>query len=281
MTKDLDRTGEHSFDMKIDRDGHIIYTPGMENEKSRLSLGEFMLLFFVSSAVMTFGAVISNLFTEYLSGILGHTVENSTAELISESPLWLIILVAVIIGPTVEELIFRKVFIDIVGVYGTRLAIITSAIAFGIFHGNFSQVLYAALLGLILGYMYTKTHKIGYSILMHMLVNFFGTVPSLLASDSFDRIANTSEQLSESELMALIPDLFNVYGIVFMQYGFAIAGVVIFIYCTSKRLYKVPDECEVAIPTTSVMGTVCFNVGCAMFLLFSAFQFAASLVVGA
>ena len=48
---------------------------------------------------------------------------------------------------------FRKLIIDRMSIYGDKLAIIVSSIAFGLFHGNFYQIFYATLIGFILGYV--------------------------------------------------------------------------------------------------------------------------------
>ncbi len=277
MTKGLKRSGRYS--VGVDAYGNRCFVTEDEKEGGEITLGEFVALFFVCSAVMTFGALISNFFTEMLSKIVGHPIENATSELISDSPLWLIILIAVIIGPVIEELIFRKVLIDVLGVYGARLAIAVSSVAFGIFHGNFSQALYATLLGFILGYMYTKTHKIIYSILMHILINFFGTVPTLLLSDSIDRLTELGESaVSESEALNYFGDIMNVYGLVIMQYGFAIAGVFVFVYCTKHRLYSIPARSDIEIPLYRTPKVWILNLGVILFLIVSAGQFILSIM---
>ncbi len=279
MTKGLPRPGELSYDLIPLSYGKRIVCGRRMGYDDGMSLGEFVALFFVSTSIMIFGAQISNAFTEYLSRLLGHTVENTTSDLISNTPLWLVVLVAVIIGPIVEELIFRKTFIDILGVYGTRLAIIVSSVAFGIFHGNFSQLLYASLLGLVLGYIYTKTHKVRYSILMHIIINFFGTIPTMLMSDSLDRLMSLADaELTEAEALNYFGDIMNVFGLFILQYGFAVAGLIIFVYCTAKRLYSVPDECEIRIPGRSFLRTTFLNFGVILFLILSLGQFLLSVL---
>ena len=84
----------------------------------------------------------------------------------------------VVIGPLWEEVIFRKLLIDRMRPYGERLALITSAVLFGLFHGNLSQLFYATALGLVFGYVYLRTGRLWCSAALHMLINLLGGVIS-------------------------------------------------------------------------------------------------------
>ena len=55
--------------------------------------------------------------------------------------------------------------------YGEKTAIVFSALAFALFHMNLFQFFYAFGLGLIFGYVYTRTSRLRYSVLMHMLID--------------------------------------------------------------------------------------------------------------
>ena len=54
--------------------------------------------------------------------------------------------------------------------YGDKVAIITTAIMFGLFHANFSQFFYAVGLGVIFAYVTLKTGTIKYSIILHIVI---------------------------------------------------------------------------------------------------------------
>lgn len=82
----------------------------------------------------------------------------------------------VIVGPIFEEWLFRKQLIDHTRKYGEKTAILLSGLAFGLFHMNLFQFFYAFLLGLMFGYVYTRTSKLRYSTAMHMIINFNGGV---------------------------------------------------------------------------------------------------------
>lgn len=82
-----------------------------------------------------------------------------------------IVCVGVII-PIMEEYIFRGVIYKRMRRYVTaKRAIVSSAIFFGIYHGNTVQMIYGALCGLLLAYLYEKFGSIKAPILAHMLMN--------------------------------------------------------------------------------------------------------------
>lgn len=254
--------------------------PRRKREKESMSLKEFGALFLICEAIMIGFSILSNLLTEYLSGVLGYPIENTTSDMISESPIWLVILVAVIIGPIVEELVFRKTFIDVLGTYGDRVAIVFSSLAFGLFHGNFSQMFYAIGIGLVLGYVYTKTSKIKHTIFLHIALNFIGTVPVLLVYDRAERLMNLPEDYipAESEAVSILIDTALVGLVSLMQYALAVAGLILLIRLTIQRAYKVPKTCDIPIPKWHFLTTTVFNFGFLFFLIVCAAQFALSLL---
>lgn len=82
-----------------------------------------------------------------------------------------IVCVGVII-PIMEEYIFRGLIYKRMRRYVTaKRAIVSSAIFFGIYHGNTVQMIYGALCGLLLAYLYEKFGSIKAPILAHMLMN--------------------------------------------------------------------------------------------------------------
>ena len=90
------------------------------------------------------------------------------------------VLMVVLIAPVVEELIFRKLMLDRIRNYGEKTAIVFSAFCFGLYHGNLTQFLYAFSVGLFLGYVYCKTGKVHYTMIMHALLNAMSSCIMLL-----------------------------------------------------------------------------------------------------
>lgn len=242
--------------------------------KKTMKASEFLALLLVGEAFMYVGNIVGTFLNDIFGSFMGGEIENSTSELIENSPIWIIIIVAVILGPIVEELIFRKLMMDKLGIYGDRMAIVVSAVAFGVFHGNFYQLFYATLLGLVLGYIYAKTSNILYPILLHMIMNFWGSVVPMLMMDHLTNIEKFYNEyydamLEGGELAAgldIAPYyvsilLVGIYSMI--QMGMVIAGLIIF-FKKRKRIF-VSDRCEVTIPKHRRAGVVMGNVGAILF----------------
>ena len=76
-----------------------------------------------------------------------------------------------IIPPLVEEFAMRNVVMQPLRKYGNLFAIISSALIFGIFHGTPSQIPFAILCGLFLGYAVIATDSIWTGVIIHAIVN--------------------------------------------------------------------------------------------------------------
>lgn len=85
-------------------------------------------------------------------------------------------------SPAMEELVFRRCLIDRLRPFGERAALVTSALAFGLFHGSANQLCYGLLLGLVFGYVYLRTGRLRYSLALHATINAMSSVvlPALL-----------------------------------------------------------------------------------------------------
>lgn len=81
----------------------------------------------------------------------------------------------IIIGPVFEELMLRGILFNRLR-YGISFiaANIIQAAAFGIYHFDIIQGLYAFVLGLLLGYVYEKTRTLLAPILAHVFINASG-----------------------------------------------------------------------------------------------------------
>ena len=138
-----------------------------------------------------------------------------------------------LLAPVCEEWIFRKEIISRLRRYGEKTAIIFSALAFALFHMNVFQFFYAFGLGLMFGYVYTRTSRLRYSVAMHMLINLNGSVLAPLVIQQIDpRILDGT--VSEAEIMRMAEagnmgdmGIMMLYGTVML--GLCIAGIVLLI----------------------------------------------------
>jgi hypothetical protein len=119
--------------------------------------------------------------------------------------IWMLLEVS-IIGPMVEELLFRGLVFHFVerdtGKEGA--AIFISALLFGIWHGIFVQGVYTFLIGLVLGYLYAKTRNIIWPYLVHFVNNFSGTLPPGFDGEKATALVNLASLLCVPVLLFLL-----------------------------------------------------------------------------
>ena len=92
----------------------------------------------------------------------------SAVQLFSEGKFAERLLLTALLAPAAEELMFRGLLLRRLSVFcGEERALLFSALAFGLFHGNLTQGVAAALLALVLGWIYLKTDALLLTICMH------------------------------------------------------------------------------------------------------------------
>ena len=186
-----------------------------------VGVGRFLGWFVICMGGVYFGNLIGQFLMAVVSAITGQPMANQVEEMIMDMSLWAVILSAVILAPIMEELIFRKLVLDRLAGYGPAVAMFVSALVFGLAHGNFYQFFYAFLLGLIFAYIYLRTGKVRYSMILHMMVNFCGSVIPILIM----RVAD------ENEVAAILA---SVTQLIFMGV-FMLGGLILFI-CKWKEI---------------------------------------------
>ena len=99
-----------------------------------------------------------------------------------DGPLGIIVTIvgAAVIAPLTEEFAMRGIVMGSLRKYGDRFAIVTSAILFGLMHGNIRQIPFAFVVGLILGYAVIKTGSLWTGIAIHFLNNLFASVLTII-----------------------------------------------------------------------------------------------------
>ncbi|MDL2258671.1 CPBP family intramembrane metalloprotease, partial [Eubacteriales bacterium OttesenSCG-928-K08] len=105
---------------------------------------------------------------------------NPVSEILLNSNPGYLIAIAVLIGPMIEEIMFRKLLLPILEPFGGKAYIFMSAFLFSLFHGNLNQIPYAFVVGVVLGAVYWFTHDLRYTILLHIMLNFLGSGVSVL-----------------------------------------------------------------------------------------------------
>lgn len=244
--------------------------PRISLERKKLGFGNFLSYFLIGIFAMQAGAYISSL----LSSRLGELFPNSELEtdsvqsFINDTPIWLIFLVVVVIGPIFEELMFRRILLDRLSLYGNRLAITVTSVTFGLFHGNLEQLVYATALGFVLGIVYIESGNIKYSIALHCLINLFGTFPSLLLQYFEGQLNILLDSGSESVGLTLLYSVASALLTIFIL-GLALAGLIIFIVRAVRGAFMPKRDCTVRLSGYTLAKCVILNLGCALFLIYS------------
>ena len=148
-------------------------------------------VYLVSMAIGYLCSWLGTALSSIVSAFTGTATGNPVAELVGYSGILPMAIVSGIMAPIVEELIFRGILLDRARVFGDKPAVILSAITFGLMHMNLYQFFYAFVIGIILG-KEALAGGVGRSILLHMMINFTGSVvmPLLLRMDPVGMLAS-------------------------------------------------------------------------------------------
>lgn len=239
-------------------------------------------IFAACYALLIVGNEIGAFVSLLISDRLGYEIGAFALEMTMTLPLWCEFLVVVIIAPIGEELIFRKLIIDRISIFGEKTAVVISALIFALFHGNFYQFFYAFFIGALFGYVYVKSRNIFLTMSLHAAINFCGSVLAGAALEILENfmafagsaISESGELLiDEAQLIANMPLILKTAGVLIyalFMYGMIIYGW-IFI---AKRIKKLTfARGPLQIPRGNGFAVAFGNVGMFLFSLESVFLF--------
>lgn len=243
--------------------------PAAAPEEHALS-GKHLLVFFL---VGYFFLYVGNILGTVLSMVLsGGSAENAVMNYaMDNNPIKVLFLV--ILAPLLEEYICRKQIIDRIGCYGEKTAVFFSAIVFGLLHQNLFQFFYAFGMGLVLGYLYIRTGRLRYSVVLHGIINFLGSViaPALLNLVNLEALSGIDPAAAPEEMIGLLLEIlpgllvFGLYSMV--MFAVVIAGLVLLLVNRKKLLWKEP---QTRLPREAASKTVYWNVGMVLYILLCA-----------
>ncbi|MDB8459439.1 CPBP family intramembrane glutamic endopeptidase [Turicibacter sanguinis] len=219
----------------------------VSQEKKRLTLRQLVEYGLISYAVTILLNFLTTFLLSFIELFKTESIVNPVQQVILTGSPWLSLLCIVVLSPIIEELLFRKILLDRVRIYGDKVAIIFTAIAFGFYHGNLSQLFYAVGLGIILAYIVLKTNQLKYSIGIHMFVNAMGSlILPMLIGDGSD--------LLRAQIASVIVVILITFG-------------TILIIKNRKKVELVQGD--LTIPESKLMQLVWLNHGVFAYLLFS------------
>lgn len=217
-------------------------------DKPPFRFGHWVILLIIAFGCMTAGGLTGNIIMAILSSILDYDYANALSAIVDQSPVWMTFIATCICAPLGEELLFRKLLIDRTRRYGDLPSILLSGFLFGLFHGNLFQFFYAAMVGMVMAYIYTRTGKYWWCVAMHAAINFMGSIvnPALVS-------LLPEDLMSFENLLQPFVYLF----ILIWQYGMLIAGIVLFCILFSRRkLSRGPERLYRENATSLMLGNL-------------------------
>ena len=222
--------------------------PKFDIQKKKMSIPALAACACVTYALL----YVSNLLGMFLNNLAGKITGQGAitpiVDVISEMSPLIQIVVTVIVAPIYEELLFRKFLLDRIANYGEVTAMILSGLMFGLFHGNLSQCVFAATIGLFFAFVYLRTGKIQYTIALHVFVNGISTFMTttlmkdvdltemmgyLNSGDMDSYIAFINENVSSMAVMA-------VFSLIIMMV--VLAGIVFIVTLNKHFVFEHHDE---------------------------------------
>ena len=225
-------------------------------EKHKMSIKTFIICLSITMFLMWIGNMMGTVITSGIGSLIKHDVVNPIESVISNSGLIANILIITLIAPIFEELIFRKLLIDRTIKYGGTISVLLSALLFAFFHGNLSQFFYAFLLGGFFAIVYIKTGQIKYTIGLHMIINFIGSVVSLFVTQPLLDLAS-GNVISPTSTVGVI-----LY--ILITLGLTIMGLIYSIRYFDKSKF---DGSEKEIILKNPVDTILLNPGIICFIL--------------
>lgn len=131
-----------------------------------------------------------------------------------------------ILAPIFEEMLFRATLFRNTERFGGWFAVVMTGIFFGLWHGNYAQIIYAAMLGVCVAFLTAKTRSVLPAMAVHFIMNLIGAIQSV-AYSGID--ISDPNYMNPSHLMEHIGN-FAVIGIMVMVViGFMITGLILLI----------------------------------------------------
>lgn len=243
--------------------------------QKKMKTGSIFAAFFMAYAMAMIANIIGLLLTSIIDAFHnGINTTNLQDTMLALPSVWLILFVC-IGAPVFEELIFRKALVDRAIYCGEGISIAMSGVMFGLFHGNLNQFVYAAALGAFFAFIYVRTGKIRYTIILHAMVNSMATIGTLLLKIFSE---GTTGYLEGTEALASVNSM-DLYGLLrdplsgAMYLGgaiglcvwllaiaaFVITGIILWIV-KGKKLFLLPSR-DLSVPKGKRFSTAFLNPG--------------------
>lgn len=128
------------------------------------------------------------------------------------------IISAPVFAPVFEELFFRGTLYRNVRSYGTWSMLIVGGLTFGLWHANYPQFLFAAVMGFFSCFLYAKTKSVIPSMIVHFIINSMGAFDMILLGQLGISGPDDIAEITEAEMSALLMDhIFVMFGLLLLM----------------------------------------------------------------
>ena len=206
--------------------------------KRKMKFGYLLLLIMMMYGVTLVGMLMGLPIHLVLSSIrLQSTTDNGSLGGLMMNSGQIIMTVTIGILPAIfEELLFRKFLIDRTIRHGEFISCAMSGIMFGLWHGNFQQFFFAFFVGVMFAFVYIRTGKIIYTMIMHASMNLVTTTVTMqlllgiMRKMGYDASTGTMAEMSDMEMFVNVMPLILLLLIwLLFLLSFQIAGLVVVI----------------------------------------------------
>lgn len=184
--------------------------------------------------LQTASALLIQILTAILDkfGLKGRTVDLSATTSFGAN--LFMFFYACLLGPVLEELLYRGVLLQSMRKYSERFAIFLSALIFGLMHQNYQQFILGFLLGIPLAVVAVKYNSLIPSIITHIIVNTTASVSNVVMQ-YFTPELYEAALTGDVDISVLGGTDWAVLGIILLfRFGFALAGLIVGIVCLVK-----------------------------------------------
>jgi len=185
-------------------------------------------IFFASYALSIIASLVSSFIEYILRPVFGSEgLRDVFEDVMPQTSGQLIIMLILVgfVGPICEELIYRHWLLVPLRRYGDMQAVVITALLFGFFHGNFTQLLYTTLAGLVYGIVAIRANSVIPAMILHIINNCF-----VVFFAHFSDIADASGDPALERILLL------------SFYAVLIAGLFFLIYFLVKKRFKLENS---------------------------------------
>lgn len=156
-----------------------LFTEDIMGRRKPMKVSVLLLTVIIMLGINTF-ATLFQYGAETILNLFGLTAHGGIYSIFSSQGMSVIMyLYVILLGPIMEEILFRGVLLHKLEKYGKFLAIAVSSVCFGLFHGNLSQGIFAIGVGFVLGYI-AMEYSVKWSIVLHVFNNALSMVLDVL-----------------------------------------------------------------------------------------------------